>query len=304
MDAERWFATEWPVVSVRLGRGLARHGVPPCDRDDVVQETALRLYRAWDTIDTERGVEAFARTVALNVWRDAVRRPVHHGEVLGDVPEVACGDVVERTTLARMELRRVRRALTRLRPAEQALLHEAIAAEVGADEGALAPAAVRMARMRARRQLVAVLRTASAWTGGVTAAARALRSHRAAITATAAAAVLALGVLHPQGAPAPRVVRFGSGAGDAANRRAVVAAPGTALVRTAARADAPTRVAPRPAVARTTPEPAHVDLTVAEVDVLVAVDMDGFRAQVRDRDGGVPVCAQTPLGPLDRRVDC
>lgn len=303
MDAERWFATEWPVVSVRLARGLARHGVPPCDRDDVIQETALRLYRAWDTVDQERGVEAFARTVALNVWRDAVRRPVHHGEVLGDVPEVACGDVVERTTLARMELRRVRRALTRLRPAEQAVLHDAIAAEVVGEEGALAPAAVRMARMRARRQLVAVLRTASAWTGGVVAAARAVRSHRAAITATAAAAVLALGVLHPQGTPAPRVVQFGSAAGDAANRNPAVAAP-LALGRTAARADAPARVAARPAVRHTAPKPAHVDLSVAKVDVLVDVETGGVHVQVRDRDGGVPVCAHTPVGPLDRRVDC
>jgi DNA-directed RNA polymerase specialized sigma24 family protein len=303
MDADTYFGSEWAETARRIAHSLARHGVPACDRDDVLQETALRLYRAWDTVDQQRGVEAFARTVALNVWRDAVRRPVHQGEVLGDVPDVPCGDVVERTTLARMELGRVRRALGSLRPAEQRLLHEAIVAEVGG-EPALAPAAVRMARMRARRQLVAVLRTASAWTAAVTGAVRAVRSHRAVLTATGVAAVLALGALRPPSALPPREVLFRPAT---THRTGSVAAmpPRPAAAPGVVRADAPARTTRRRVAVRAVPpKPAHVDLGTTSVDVLVDLETSVARAQVRDRDGGVPACVSTALGPLDRRVDC
>lgn len=309
MDADRYFAAEWPATARRLGRALARHGVNAHDREDILQETALRLYRSWASVDVDRGVEPFARTIALNLLRDNARRSGAHGEVLGDVPDRAdSGDVVERTTIARLELGHVRRALTRLRPVEQRVLTEAVTAEITGDQS-LAPASVRMARMRARRQLVAVLRAASAWVGVLAAAGRALRSSRVArpaVTATAVA-VVAVSLLTPPRATAPREVALGpTQAGDAANRADVTRAH-------AARAFAPHAVravtpAHAPARHRTTEadQPyVHIDTPVGQVNVLVRMDIgDATTVQVRDRGSDVPVCVSTPLGPLHQSVDC
>jgi DNA-directed RNA polymerase specialized sigma24 family protein len=308
VDADRYFATEWPAAARRIGWTLARQGVRPCDRDDILQETALRLYRAWATVDAERGVEPFARTIALNVLRDSVRRPVHSAEVLGDVPEQAdSGDVVERTTLARIELGRVRRALTLLRPAEQRLLSEAVAAEVAGEAAdVVAPAALRMARMRARRQLVAVLRTASGLVGAL-AALRAARGSRTAVAATgvAAVAVAAVLALLAPAVPHQREVALGpstDGVADSAAFDTRRAAPSHAAAGTA-RAVRPAPAAP---AARRhhapAPRPARVDLPVGEVEVLLDVQSEYVHVQVRE--GSFPACVSTVAGPLDDRVDC
>jgi DNA-directed RNA polymerase specialized sigma24 family protein len=309
MDADSYFAAEWPATAHRIGRSLARHGVAACDRDDILQETALRLYRAWSSVDPARGVEPFARTIALNLLRDNARRPGATGEVLGDVPDRPdSGDVVERTTIARLELGHVRRALTRLRPVEQRVLTDAVAAEITGDQS-LAPAALRMARMRARRQLVAVLRAASAWAGVLAALGRGLRpgrTSRAAVAATAVAAVVAVSLLATPHQPAPRQVALGPGeAGDAANRADVSAvrfASSRPVVATSA--VAPARANRRAARPASEPPYVHIDTPVARVDVLVSASLGDVDVEVRDRGTDVPFCVTTPLGSLDHSVDC
>ncbi|MDQ1711172.1 MAG: Sigma-70 region 2 [Frankiaceae bacterium] len=294
VDADAFFRSQWPATARRIAGALARHGVPASEREDVLQETALRLYRSWQTLDRARDVEPYARTVALNVWRDQVRRAAYASEVLGDVPERADdGDVVERTTFARLELARVRTALGRLRPTEQSVLRDAV--ETADAASSVVPASLRMARMRARRQLVAVLRTASAWACAFTAATwRAGRPRRltaAGVTTLAAFAVL---LLSPHvSSPGSRDLVYGAGSSVPAAER-VEARPATPAVRPVARArTAAAAVGPRrhrrakpPA-----PEPMHLDLPGgSRVEIFAAVDVAGHGVQIRDRGGDVPVC--------------
>lgn len=293
MEAEVFFRSQWPGTARRIGGTLARHGVPARDRDDVLQETALRLYRSWPAIDQRRGVEPYARAVALNVWRDQVRRPAYAGEVLGDVPERPDGgDVVERTTFARLEIARVRTALGRLRPTEQTLLRDAVESADG--PSSVVPASLRMARMRARRQLVAVLRAASAWAAAVGVALRAARPRRLAPAVGATLAAFAVLLLVPHAsAPRPRQVDLGAGASGSAAERPDLrpAAPavraGSVTGRAPATAARPRRARAKPA----DPEPVHVGLPGGGgIDLVAGVDVGGRGVQLRDRGGEVPVC--------------
>lgn len=150
------FEVVWAGLAVRLRRFCAAAGVPTADRDDVVQETGARLWQCWDTLDPNRPVEPFARTVALNVWRDSWRA---YGcrESIGAVPELAAvGADVERTVLARLQLRNVVRELRAMDEADRVLIRDGFAAQASTERSpAERPhsAALRMARMRARKQL-------------------------------------------------------------------------------------------------------------------------------------------------------
>lgn len=159
-DPQEFFAVAWPAMVPMLRNTLARAGVPVADRDDNIQETAIRLLRAWDTIDQSRGIDAYARRVAINVWRDNWRK---HGkrEVIGDVPEQPVVHDTERVALARLEVGEVARAIDSLRPGVARVLRAA-ATELERDEAhAPVPAALRVARSRARKALSACLKVAS-----------------------------------------------------------------------------------------------------------------------------------------------
>lgn len=161
MDVDEFFSTHWPAMVPTLRAILAKAGAPPSDRDDLVQETAVRLLGMWATIDWDRSIEALARTIALNVWRDQWR---HRGEreIVGLVPDQTSESDTERTVLARIEVRDVSRALRQLRPITAQLIRVAAAEAEGTATRRPLTAAARMARTRARRALAACLQAASA----------------------------------------------------------------------------------------------------------------------------------------------
>src|SRR5918998_318816 len=153
------FEDQWPDPARRLDAMLAGKRVPAHKRDDVVQETGLRLFRMWGQVDPERPLWALVVTIALNLLRDEARKRPER-EVLGLVPDRPADQDVERAGLARLEWRRVQKAMDQLSPAHRSILM----AELG-DEGALAARganATKMLRMRARRRLSALLDVASA----------------------------------------------------------------------------------------------------------------------------------------------
>jgi RNA polymerase sigma factor (sigma-70 family) len=155
MQAEEFFATEWPDVARSLRWMLARAGAPERDQDDLVQETALRLLRIWASVDPHRPVEALARRIATNAWRDQWRRRGCR-ELLGGIPDNEGVADTERAALARVEVQEVARALRTLRPRTAETLRAAAYEVEGATECiGPASAALRMARSRARRQLTA-----------------------------------------------------------------------------------------------------------------------------------------------------
>ncbi|MDQ3952974.1 MAG: sigma-70 family RNA polymerase sigma factor, partial [Actinomycetota bacterium] len=153
------FERQWPDLARRLDTMLAGKRVPPHKRDDIVQETGLRLFRMWDQVDPERPLWALVVTIALNLLRDEARKRPER-EVLGLVPDRPADQDVERAGLARLEWRRVQSAMTQLSPAHRSILM----AELG-DEASVSsrgPNATKMLRMRARRRLNALLDVASA----------------------------------------------------------------------------------------------------------------------------------------------
>lgn len=153
------FEQQWPDLARRLDAMLAGKRVPAHKRDDIVQETGLRLFRMWSQVDPERPLWALVVTIALNLLRDEARKHPER-EVLGLVPDRPADQDVERAGLARLEWRRVQSAMTQLSPDHRSILM----AELG-DEYATSsrgPNATKMLRMRARRRLNALLDVASA----------------------------------------------------------------------------------------------------------------------------------------------
>ena len=75
------------ALEPRLARFFAQLGVPEADRDDLYQESCLRLYRAAGTYDPGRPFLPWALTVARRVtlnWHRA-RKPTWPLEDAGDV---------------------------------------------------------------------------------------------------------------------------------------------------------------------------------------------------------------------------
>lgn len=153
------FERQWPDLARRLDTMLAGKRVPPHKRDDIVQETGLRLFRMWDQVDPDRPLWALVVTIALNLLRDEARKRPER-EVLGLVPDRAADQDVERAGLARLEWKRVQSAMSQLSPDHRSILM----AELGDDPvtSSRGPNATKMLRMRARRRLNALLDVASA----------------------------------------------------------------------------------------------------------------------------------------------
>ncbi|HEV2756090.1 MAG TPA: sigma-70 family RNA polymerase sigma factor [Actinomycetota bacterium] len=151
------FEAVWPELQRRIQRFLSSKNVPDSHRDDVVQETGLRLYRMWDQVDPANSPVGLALTIAMNIVRDNARRDSHR-TVVEIEPEIPALCDVERSGLARLELSRVRRALGELTPAQRSvLLSELDRNQVPPEASA---AAIKMLRMRARRNLSAILERA------------------------------------------------------------------------------------------------------------------------------------------------
>lgn len=155
------FDEAWPDLEIRLRRSLTARAVPAQDRDDVIQETALRVYRVWDSLDPTRSAWPFVVTVAVNFWRDIVRERTGR---IAQVQPMATIEVtdhvdVERDVLARQELASVGVAWRALGPEQRRLL---LATEEFADTVRPLRPAERVARMRVRRQLARAVGRASA----------------------------------------------------------------------------------------------------------------------------------------------
>ena len=159
------FERQWPDVSKRLEGLLASKNVPACKRDDVVQETGLRLFGMWEKVDRARPVWPLVVTIALNLLRDEARRNPER-EVLGTVPDMPTINDVEHEGLARIEFERVQLALAQLSPSHRNVLLDEIVphAEVPKE----ARNATKMMRLRARRALTTLLETAVLRAGYVT----------------------------------------------------------------------------------------------------------------------------------------
>ena len=151
------FEKQWPDVAGRLNGLLASKNVPSWKRDDVVQETGLRLFRMWEKVDRNRPVWPLAVTIALNLMRDEARKRPER-EVLGTVPEMPASHDVEDEGLARIELERVERAMAMLSPSHRDVLLNEI--NPAADVPKPARNATKMMRLRARRALATLLETA------------------------------------------------------------------------------------------------------------------------------------------------
>jgi DNA-directed RNA polymerase specialized sigma24 family protein len=153
------FEKQWPEVSQRLQGLLASKNVPSCKRDDVVQETGLRLFGMWEKVDRARPVWPLAVTIALNLMRDEARRNPQR-EVLSEiVPEMPASHDVEDEGLARLELERVQMAMAQLSPSHR----EVLLNEITPHEEVPRPSrnATKMMRLRARRALATLLETAA-----------------------------------------------------------------------------------------------------------------------------------------------
>ncbi len=211
----RSFEQESPELARKLHSLLGAKRVPASKREDIVQETGLRLFRMWDHVDPARPVWALTVTIALNLVRDDARRR-STSEVLGTVPDIASSYDVERSGLARLELARVERALNQMTPAHRSVLLAEVGDEMSPTRGANA---VKMLRMRARRRLTTLLDSASA--GAVVAGVKirklfrleqaplALKAptdqgHELAHAAAGVAAAVAMFSLIPQGLAPPK----------------------------------------------------------------------------------------------------
>jgi hypothetical protein len=307
MDAEEFFATRWPAMVPSLRAALARAGASPSDREDLVQDTAMRLLGMWAEIDWERPVEALARRIAINAFRDQWRRRGDR-EILGALPEEAAYDDTERAAVARLEVREVSRALASL-PAQTArVLRVAAEESEGPALGPVAPA-VRMARTRARRALVACLKVASAVAAAFVFGARHLvRSARfsaAGVTAMGAVAcVLLLNISHP-GGPGSKLPALITGSGqttvDLATHQVTVGeaagATGAAARLNAARHGLRSHAK----VANKVPY-YRIKAGPAEVDTFINVDIQGhgFRVSRPQPGSDVPACTygSSPTFPV------
>jgi DNA-directed RNA polymerase specialized sigma24 family protein len=314
------FDEEWPALAERLRRTLTARGVPAQDRDDVVQETALRVYRSWTGLDPNRPAWPFVITVGINIWRDIIRErtgriaqchPTAHIEMTADLD-------VERDVLARDEFASTVVAMRAFTPEQRRLL--LATEEFGETTRPLRPAE-RVARMRVRRQLARAVGRASAvlvvlW---LRRPARATGAVATAYAGALAAAVLTSPAMVPMPAvtalpAAPVVTRAVHHTAPAAHPRSHRQAASSARVTS----HAPTArsVAPLPSTSTTSNAPSapvaapnvHTKVcapTRLPVDVAtVVVKLGGTAIYASDGDGGSQPVASTPPVAVHSGAGC
>jgi DNA-directed RNA polymerase specialized sigma24 family protein len=285
MDAEEFFAGSWLELAPRLRAMLARAGAPTAERDDLVQETALRLFGMWDRVDPALPIEPLARRIAMNAWRDQWRRRGER-EVLGDVPELATGSDTERAALAKVEVGEVSRALWTLPVSTAQVLRIAATESERGDAHLAATPALRMARTRARRALLACLKVASAAVLATIAGIRSLT--RPATTATAVGAIAAiafvLALTVPGPATAPTIGRQAPTAPAAATELTAATANSTPTTLTHSPISTKAHRAARPA---TSPTPYYiVNVGPADVGVFADLNVEGHGVRLAKPEPG------------------
>lgn len=190
--AEDFFTTEWQGELPRLRRLMIRAGVRPDDVEDILQETAARLYAAWGRVFEDRPIRPLITTIALNIARDYHRRANPLVQPVADVPDAVAVEPisVERVAIARLEVSRTRRALAVLSDNHRRAIADAVSDQLAAEQDGphRSPAATRMAISRARRRLAVALELTVGVIGAVVGSARRFA------TAPATPAVAAAGV--------------------------------------------------------------------------------------------------------------
>lgn len=155
MDMTVSFEEAWPALDKRLRGALAGRRVPVDLRDDIVQETGLRLFRNWSHVRPESSW-AFTLTIAINLVRDEMRRRERQDPSRLETPTHQRD--AEQDALIRIELQRVRDAMAAMSERQRSIL----LAEIGeTTQAEVEGAALKMARMRARRRLRSMLEQAS-----------------------------------------------------------------------------------------------------------------------------------------------
>lgn len=192
MRAEEFFAGEWQQELPRLRRLLTRNGISPDDVEDVLQESAVRLFAAWGRVFDGRPLRPLITTVVLNASRDHLRRREHAAWPVAYIPEDHARESLDldRVVMARFEVAKTAHAMATLSPDCRRVLQEAVGDELGGEEVGRhrAPASIRMARTRARRRLRTALELLGAATGALAAGTRRVgRSHPAQAGAALAA---------------------------------------------------------------------------------------------------------------------
>ena len=157
MDQETRFENSWPALERQLRDVLRRRGVPVDAREDVLQETALRLLRSWERIRPE-SLWAFALTIALNVVRDEARRKERRDRT--PLESAIVDRDPEHEALVRLELARVKAALESMTERQRTILLSEVGEATIVDS---TTPALKMARMRARRRLRSLIEGASGY---------------------------------------------------------------------------------------------------------------------------------------------
>jgi RNA polymerase sigma factor (sigma-70 family) len=119
--------------------------------EDLMQNTLVKIYRAWPRITRQDATGRYARTVLLRTWLDEKRRPWRRAEIgHGDVPEVSDDSIGPATAAERSWRRdRVHRALLRVPYFDELSIIETAAA-MGCSEGTVKSQAARgLANLRA-----------------------------------------------------------------------------------------------------------------------------------------------------------
>ena len=154
------FEESWPELSRKLERLLRARHVPDWQRDDIVQETGVRLFRAWDRIDPSLGVWGLARAIAIHAIADSAN--VRNRYELTEITDLPDPSDSERAGIARFHLSSVRRALPLMSSTDRRVL----LAEVGVvSPPALGRSAMKMARSRARQRLRVLVEKPGSWAG-------------------------------------------------------------------------------------------------------------------------------------------
>lgn len=151
--AAKSFEIEWPSLERRLRSYLAGRGVPAEDRDDIIQETGIRLMKMWSEIDWDRSVWNLSATIATRIWYDDLRRPIRH-QLVDEIPDIVSTEDPERIVIARLELSRVGSALAKLNPRYRSVLVDDLA-DVSVPN--VRAGTLNVVRLRARRRLSSIL---------------------------------------------------------------------------------------------------------------------------------------------------
>jgi hypothetical protein len=117
-------------------------------QEDLIQETATRLFGIWTRVDRSTSPWPLTATIALNLVRDQARSHGKTESLVADHAQLAAVVNVEESGIARFELSRVRDALGRLTTAQREALIE--------DRVGLTPSE-KMLRLRARKKLKALV---------------------------------------------------------------------------------------------------------------------------------------------------